>query len=197
MASALRRRLPLILLVLVCLTPAVGPYLLWHFWQPSRYSNYGELVEPRPLPASRLVPLLPAGVTPPPTLPDSLRGRWFLVSADGGACDEHCERKLYHARQLRTMQGKEMERVERVWVVDDAAAPAARLVEPYAGTLLLTGEAASAIVRALPVPAGGRTRDHLYLVDPLGNVMMRYPRDAEASRIHKDLVRLLKYSRIG
>lgn len=197
MASSLRRRLPLILLVLVCLTPVVGPYLLWTFWQPSRYSNYGELVEPRAVDALPLRPLLPAGVQAPGNLPAALRGRWFLLSVDGADCDEHCERKLYHVRQLRTMQGKEMERVERVWVVDDGAAPASRLAEPYAGTLLLTGESAVALARALPVPAGGRVRDHLYLVDPLGNVMMRYPREAEPSRIHKDLVRLLKYSRIG
>ena len=197
MASALRRRLPLILLVLVCLTPAVGPYLLWHFWQPARHSNYGELVEPRAAPALDLVPLIPAGIQAPTTLPATLRGRWFLLSVDGGACDDHCERKLYHTRQLRTMQGKEMERVERVWVIDDGAAAASRLAEPYAGTLLVTGEAATALARTLPVPSGGQVRDHLYLVDPLGNVMMRYPRDAEPSRIHKDLVRLLKYSRIG
>jgi len=197
MASALRRRLPLILLILVCLTPAVGPYVLWHFWQPTRYSNYGELVEPRALEAYALAPLLPPAIAAPSTLPATLRGRWFLLSVDGGDCDEHCERKLYHARQLRTMQGKEMERVERVWAIDDTATPASRLAEPYAGTLLLTGEAAATLLRALPVPAGGRARDHLYLVDPLGHVMMRYPREAEPSRMHKDLVRLLKYSRIG
>ncbi len=197
MASALRRRLPLILLVLVCLTPAVGPYVLWYLWQPARQSNYGELVEPRAAPALSLAPLMPAGIPTPTTLPAALRGRWFLLSVDGGACDDYCERKLYHARQLRTMQGKEMERVERVWVIDDGASPSARLTEPYAGTLLVAGEAAATLVRALPVAAGGQARDHLYLVDPLGNVMMRYPRDAEPSRIHKDLVRLLKYSRIG
>ena len=41
------------------------------------------------------------------------------------------------------------------------------------------------------------TRDHIYLVDPLGNLMLRFPRDPDPSRMIKDLQRLLRYSRIG
>jgi hypothetical protein len=202
MSPALRSKLPLIILVAVCAVPAVGPYLLWFFWQPSEFSNYGELVEPRALPELKLQALVPvpaADLAPaaPPALPDTtLRGKWFLLMADGASCDEHCERKLYYLRQLRTMQGKEMERVERVWLVDDSTEPQARLREPYAGTWLVRAPDAS-LLQSLPVKAGGNARDHIYLVDPLGNLMMRYPRDADPSKIRKDMTRLLKYSRIG
>jgi hypothetical protein len=228
-----RRKLPLIVLVLVCATPAFGPYLLWFFWKPGEYSNYGELVQPVALPEVALEPMVPvvlpaaaatAGVpaTPSPGVPTTpgpgvpaapagaplpgmspvqqevptLRGKWFLVMADGAECDARCERKIWQLRQLRTMQGKEMERVERVWLVDDGSEPAARLHEPYAGTWVVR-RPPQALLDALPVQSGSTLRDHMWLVDPLGNLMMRYPPDADATRIRKDMTRLLKYSRIG
>jgi hypothetical protein len=231
--TGLRRKLPLIILVLVCATPAFGPYLLWFFWKPAEYSNYGELVEPVVLPAVALEPLLPPapasapaaqvqdgsvpvaavtaaapvtaaaaagaplpGTTPPPQAPPTLRGKWFLVMADGAECDARCERKIWQLRQLRTMQGKEMERVERVWLVDDRGEPAARLHEPFAGTWVVR-QPDPALLAALPLAKGAELRDHIWLVDPLGNLMMRYPPDADASRIRRDMTRLLKYSRIG
>jgi len=207
MLSAFRSKLPLIVLVAVCATPAVGPYLLWFFWQPTEYSNYGELIEPRVLPAVRLDPLAPVALTatagtsgsggaPVAAQEATLRGKWFLLMADSAVCDERCERKLYFLRQLRTAQGKEMDRIERVWLVDDRSAPDARLQAPYAGTWIVRAPEQT-LLGALPVPEGGNARDHIYLVDPLGNVMMRYPSDADPSRIRKDMSRLLKYSRIG
>ena len=152
--TGLRRKLPLIILVLVCATPAFGPYLLWFFWKPAQYSNYGELVDAVVLPAVALEPLVPlpsatpaagpaavagggaplSGTVPVPQDAPTLRGKWFLLIADGAECDARCERKIWQLRQLRTMQGKEMERVERVWLVDDRREPAARLHDPYAGT---------------------------------------------------------------
>jgi len=226
-SPGLRRKVPLIILVLVCATPAFGPYVLWFFWQPSEYSNYGELVEPVVLPAVALEPLGPPGTTagqmavaapaeapgtavamqastgaplpgtsPAPLAAPTLRGKWFLVMADGAECDARCEHKLWQLRQLRTMQGKEMERVERVWLVDDRAEPSARLHEPYAGTWVVRLPD-PALLAALPLPKGGDRRGHIWLVDPLGNLMMRYPPDADATRIRKDMTRLLKYSRIG
>ena len=191
----LRRKLPLIVLVLVCATPAFGPYLLWFFWKPGEYSNYGELVQSVVLPDMALEPLVPV-MPPVPQAAPTLRGKWFLVMADGAECDARCERKIWQLRQLRTMQGKEMERVERVWLVDDGSEPAARLHEPYAGTWIVR-RPPQALLDALPLQSGSTLRDHLWLVDPLGNLMMRYPPDADATRIRKDMTRLLKYSRIG
>lgn len=229
MPPGLRRKLPLIVLILVCATPAVGPYLLWFFWTPGEYSNYGELVQPVTLPEVALEPLVamapaaagasatasasavPTGAPLPgsasasapapapasaPQAAQTLRGKWFLVMADGAECDARCEHKIWQLRQLRMMQGKEMERVERVWLVDDRSEPAARLHEPFAGTWVVR-RPDKALLDALPVQQGAALRDHLWLVDPLGNLMMRYPPDADATRIRKDMNRLLKYSRIG
>ncbi len=159
----------LLLVALVCAAPFVlgtAAYLLG--WSTGVTSNYGELISPpRPV----------AGM-------DALRGKWVLVAFDAAACDAYCERKLYFMRQVRRAQGKEMERVERLWVLTDAGKPRTELLAAIEGTRLqgLT-------------PFDGQAREHIYLVDPLGNLMMRFPRDPDPSKMIKDLQRLVKYVR--
>ena len=113
-----------------------------------------------------------------------LRGRWILVSVDASACDAWCEKKLYYLRQLRRAQGKDMERVERLWLVTDQGAPRAELLRAFEGTRIAPAR------RLDDFP--GQPVDHIYLVDPLGNLMMRYPRDADPSKMLKDLQRLMR-----
>ena len=161
----------LALVALVCAAPIVlgtAAYLLG--WSPGKPGNYGELIPPRAVPAAPLA---------------ALRGKWVLVSADAAACDAHCEKKLYFMRQVRRAQGKDMERIERLWLVSGAGAPRAELLAAIEGTRVV----------ALEDPAC--TRDHIYLVDPLGNLMLRFPRDPDPSRMIKDLQRLMRYSKIG
>ena len=159
---------------MVCAAPLVlgtAAYLLgWGLGAPS---NYGELIPPRPVPGT-----------------EALRGKWVMVTFDAAACDPYCERKLYFMRQVRRAEGKDMERIERLWVLTDAGKPRAELLAAIEGTRIDRGESMSA---AFP----GNPRDHIYLVDPLGNLMMRFPRDPDPSKMIKDLQRLLKYSRIG
>ena len=139
-------------------------------WRWGGGSNYGELIPPRPLAAPAL---------------QALRGKWVLVSFDAPACDAYCERKLYFMRQVRRAQGKEMERVERLWVLTDAGKPRSELLAAIEGTR----------IQGL-TPFDGQAREHIYLVDPLGNLMMRYPRDPDPSKMIKDLQRLVKYVRV-
>ena len=92
----------LLLIGLVCLAPVVlgtAAYVL--HWTPGGTGNYGELIPPRPL-------------TGPPL--EALRGKWVLVSFDEATCDAACERKLYFMRQVRRAQGKDQDRVERLWI---------------------------------------------------------------------------------
>jgi cytochrome oxidase Cu insertion factor (SCO1/SenC/PrrC family) len=157
---------------------ALATLAWWLDWAPGTTGNYGELVTPpRPL----------AG---PPF--DALRGKWVLVSFDAAACDAYCERKLYFMRQLRRAQGKDEPRVERLWVLTDAAQPRAELLAAIEGTRLARDPGLAA-----RFPAAASHADHLYLVDPLGNLMMRYPRDPDPSRMLKDLQRLLRLSQVG
>lgn len=169
-------RLKLLGIFLACAAPFALGWAAWYFgWATGSPGNYGELIPPRAL-------------SGPPFA--ELRGKWVLVAFDAAACDAYCEKKLYFMRQLRKAQGKDEARVERLWVITDAAAPRPELLGAIEGTRVARAIEAS---EAFP----GSRPDHIYLVDPLGNLMLRFPRDADPSKMLKDLQRLLKYSRIG
>jgi hypothetical protein len=113
---------------------------------------------------------------------------------DSAACDAYCEKKLYFMRQARLAQGKEMGRVERAFLITDKAPIAPEKLAPYEGTWFLRAGSREFLES---FPAAGSRAAHIYLVDPLGNVILRYPRDPDPRRMIKDLQRLLKVSRIG
>jgi cytochrome oxidase Cu insertion factor (SCO1/SenC/PrrC family) len=166
-------RLKVGLVFALCAAPFVLGWLAyqWH-WVPGRTGNYGELIAPRAV-AGPLAPL---------------RGKWVLVTFDAAACDAACERKLYVVRQVRRAQGKDMERIERLWVVTDAGRPRPALLAAIEGAHV---SADGALVKAFPDTAA------IYLVDPMGNLMLRFPPDPDPSKMIKDLQRLLKYSGAG
>jgi cytochrome oxidase Cu insertion factor (SCO1/SenC/PrrC family) len=175
-----RARLKLLFIAAVCALPFVAAWVVYLFdLAPGTPSNYGELL--RPPQQSRGKPF------------EALRGKWVLVSFDPAACDAYCERKLYLMRQLRRAQGKNQGRIERLWVITDGAAPSAALRSALEDTHISGPPDAAA--PAFPAP--GSVRDHIYLIDPIGNVMMRFPRDPDPSKMLKDLSRLLKYSAFG
>jgi len=177
------------LLLAVCVAPIVASYAAFYFWRPAGTVNYGELLPPQPLSDAPLV--LADGK---PFAFERLRGKWLLVSVDRAACDVWCGEKLIWMRQLRLTQGKEMDRIERVWLVTDGAAVDGAPPVALDGLWLVRAGGAPVLAQFPPV---GAPTDYLYVVDPLGNVMMRYPRGADPNRIKKDLMRLLKVSQIG
>lgn len=175
------------LLLALCIAPVLASYITYYFWQPSAHVNYGELLEPRPLPDTKL------------SLTDGrpfhwreLKGKWVLVVVDSGRCDAYCQEKLVHIRQVRLAQSKETERLERVWLITDEASPGAMLLAQHHGTWLI--RAAGGDFLKL-FPAEGNRADHIYVIDPLGNLMMRYPREADPRRMLKDVARLLRHSK--
>jgi hypothetical protein len=97
-------------------------------------------------------------------------------------------------RQVRRAQGKNMDRIERVWLIDDEVPLDPALAQAFEGTYFV--RASGSDVLRDPALAGDPP-GHIYLIDPLGNLMMRFPRDADPSRILRDIVRLLKASQIG
>ncbi len=177
------------LIAAVCIAPFVASFAAYYFYQPEGRINYGELIEGVKLPA---VPLKLTDGKEFST--GQLEGKWIFIIADNVACDDHCEKKLWQIRQIRKTQGKYPERIERVWLVTGGGKPAERLQTEYDGTWMIDA-GRNKITSVLPHT--GSVADHIYLVDPLGNVILRYPRDADPSRIKKDLERLLKISRIG
>lgn len=184
-----RSRRQLLLLFGIFAAPMVAAYVAYFFLVPEGRLNYGELLEPRPVPEAEL-----RGFDGKPASLAALRGKWVLVQWDGGGCDTGCRDKLYSMRQIRLAQGKDMDRIERAWLVDDGVAPAAETVVEYLGTRVLNARS-SGLERTFP--AAQSVRDHVYLVDPLGNLMLRFPKNADPRRMVKDLTRLLKVSRIG
>ncbi len=187
--GANRSRRSLFLLGALCIAPVIASYVMYYAVPPARQTNYGELMATRPLPDAQLA--LDDGSA---FRISSLKGKWVLLIADSGSCDDHCRGKLYQIRQLRLTQGKDMARIERAWLLtDDAVAPRAAVNE-YPGTWLIRA-AGSAVLRDLPAPRS--PADHIYVVDPLGNLVLRYPRDADPRKIIRDISRLLKTSRIG
>jgi hypothetical protein len=186
---ASRARLSLLLIAAVAAAPLVAAYALFHFWRPSAFTNYGQL-----LPPDRIADVSIRQADGSDFTLATLKGKWVLMMVDSGMCDGFCRRKLYSMRQVRLTQGKDMERIERAWLVDDEARPASELISEYRGTRVVSARGSPLLSR---LPADVSVRDHIYIVDPLGNLMMRYPRDADPSRIKKDMTRLLKVSGIG
>jgi len=188
-AAAEKNRATLWLILAVAAAPVAASYLAFYFWAPRHTVNYGELIEPRPLPD----PMLSLADGAPFRL-SQLKGKWVLVSVDTARCAADCEKKLVYMRQLRLTQGKDMERVERAWLVSDAAAPTGEAVTGFPGTWVIRA-AGSGLIEAFPAPRA--PADHIYVIDPLGNLMMRFPPDPDTRRLIKDLSRLLKASRVG
>ncbi|GJG95916.1 cytochrome C oxidase subunit I [Cupriavidus pauculus] len=196
-ARTRRGRLQMLLLLLVCASPVLFSYFTYYVIKPTGGStNYGALVDPqRPMPAVQLVN--ERGESVPLA---SMRGKWLMVMTDPSACDETCARKLFTMRQIRAGQGESRERIVPVWLIQDDGKVDGRLVdaynEPYAGVRFLRMDRA-AIAQWLPAPQAGRIEDTIFLVDPLGNLMMRWPTDPDPKQVSGDLKKLLKYSRIG
>jgi len=183
-------RLKLLLLALVCAAPVIGSYLLYYAAPPEGgKKNYGELI-----PQVAIATLAPGPDVPVSTDLAPVAGKWLLVMVDSGACGAGCTKKLWQIRQLRLTQGKEMDRLVRVWLVDDELMPSEALRKEYDGTVVLPR---SRFPELAQFPATGSPRDHLYLIDPIGNLMMRFPADPDLNRVKKDLFHLLKVSRIG
>jgi cytochrome oxidase Cu insertion factor (SCO1/SenC/PrrC family) len=184
-----RARRTLALLALVCIAPVVASYAAYYWLRPAAHVNYGELLGAQPAPE-----IAGRDASGAPLRLAALRGRWVLLSTDAAACDARCEHKLYVTRQARTMQGAERERVVRLWLQPaDAPAPAAELLAQHPGMIVMRGDAHQ--WDALPGPGGAAA--NIYLLDPLGNLVLRYPADPDIKRLAKDLERLLRASRIG
>ncbi|MDI1243937.1 MAG: hypothetical protein PSV24_00870 [Rhodoferax sp.] len=187
-----RGRTWLLLVWLICAAPVVASYLTFYFFRPDRVKSFGELIEP-----PRAVPVLQArGLDGKQDQLVSLRGQWLLVSVAGGACDTQCQQHLYLQRQLRETMGREKDRVDWVWLVDDQAEVSQELLPALSSALVLRVNAAG-LAQWLSPGKGHKLSDHLYVVDPFGNWMMRFPADLDvknAADAKRDLSRLLTAS---
>ncbi len=183
-ARAPGNRRTLYLIALICLAPIVGSTIVYFFFPRASFTNYGTLLAVQPAPAIHAVAADGKAVDL-----GTLRGKWVVVVAAGGACDASCTSRLYATRQARTMQGRERERVERVWLVTDGVAPSPAVLADHPDVVAWRATDPQA-----PWPAG---REAIYLVDPLGNQVLAWPADPDIKKLAKDIEKLLRASRIG
>lgn len=183
-------RLKMLLVWAICAAPVVASYLTYYVIKPQSRANYGTLIlPPKPMPADSQIRLSDAKGAAVKL--SSLKGQWLLVTVAGGACDHRCENLLYLQRQLREMLGKDKDRMDRVWFVSDQAEVPKALEGGLQGAWVLRAPVAD-LQRWLAPEHGQALEAHLYLVDPRGDWMMRFPAQADPTRVKKDLARLMK-----
>jgi peroxiredoxin len=198
-----RGRWKLLMVLAVCAAPMIFSYLTYYVIKPSGRTNFGTLIDPRahPIPALGATTLdgKPAGL-------DAYKGKWILLKVGPAACDPACREQMFAIRQLRTMTGKEMTRVERVWLVSDGEPLETVLMRELDGMHMLRAPAA-AVAAWLPLAPGETLENSIFLIDPLGNLMMRFPpvpagateaqKVQHYAKVKKDIGKLLKASAIG
>ena len=185
-------RWKMLMVLLVCAAPVVASYMTYYLIRPQARQNFGALIDPqRPLPDMQAVQM-----EGKQTNLRALKGQWLLISVAGGACDAQCQHHLYMQRQLREGLGKEKDRVDWVWLVSDDAAIAPSLLPALATATVLRVPSAQ-LQTWLQPEQGTALQDHLYVVDPLGNWMMRFPARMDvdqAPKVKRDMERLLRAS---
>ena len=189
-----RGRWMLLLIALVCAAPVIGSYFTYYVIKPKgSTTSYGTLIEPqRPIPDALVV----TGEDGKPMKLASLRGRWLMISVDSSACDKPCVTKLYFMRQVRATQAGERERIVNVFLRTDAGKVPDVVDNAYKDTEMLIADPKE-VSAWLPADEGTQVSDHIYMVDPNGNLMMRFPKDANPSKIKGDVTKLLRNSGIG
>jgi len=198
-----RQRRVLIGLALMFFAPLALAFYLYYghgAWHPGGRVNAGDLIDPaRPLPALTL-PLWESGNTDP----DLLKGRWTLLYVAFGTCGQSCRDRLYDTRQVRLALDRDMKRVQRVFIADNGCCDAQFLHEVHPDLIAVRAGAAAAPLLAL-LPGldritgtdGTAIPARVYLIDPLGNLMMSYAAGAKPKGMLQDLKRLLRLSSIG
>lgn len=222
-----RTRTPLVLIVLISLAPVLAAVVAYFNpdWRPDGSVAYGTLIEPqRPIPASTA--LQATTLDGKPFDVASLKGKWLLITADGGDCQDACARKLFILRNSHASQGKNVERLARVWFITDDAPVPERVLEAYKGTIMLrvqpeqlkafllaesasvsTGTSThttgvSVVTPSVTVPASSNVAakalaEPMWIIDPHANLMMQYPANAEPEKVRTDIRKLVYHSRIG
>ena len=205
---------------MVCIAPVIASSIAYYIYRPEGRVNYGYLinkpinasetlveVQIQPKRESTLVGLLSSKTIDTEsfdisTLKD-FKGRWLLLRIGSAVCDEICQKELYIMRQVRLMTGKNRSRVERVWLIsNDLVLSKTGNQSQFEGTWgLRIVKNSRNILKSLEKTSNNFDENlsykGLWLVDPQGNFMMRFPSNPDIKKIHKDLTRLLKVSRTG
>ncbi len=192
--SVLSGRMKLLAILLACSLPVLVAYFVFYVVRPQGEASFGELITPvRPV-----ADVMATDLDGQPKSLASLKAQWLLIKVDGGACVQDCQKQLIVLRQFRLMLAKDMERVDWLWLIHDQAPVDAKLAEllkhDHATVLRV---APQVLTDWLPSPTGHLQQDYIYVVDPMGNTMMRFPSrldSAAAAKAKRDMEHLLRAS---
>lgn len=189
------RKNMLLVLAVFALPVVVATLMYVTGWKPSVTGNHGELIQP----ARFIEELSMQSMDGKPVKFSELHGKWTMVYFDSASCTEECMKQLYVMRQTHIAQGKDQDRIQRIFILTDTKAVDSlktKLTE-YSDMFVWTGDKSvlAKLTQDFGIDAQETTvQQNIYLVDPMGNVMMRYSPKIDPAGIRKDLVRLLKYS---
>ncbi|MEA2768763.1 MAG: hypothetical protein QOD93_1725 [Acetobacteraceae bacterium] len=200
-----RQRRMLVALALLFFAPLGVSFYLYYAggWRPGKHVNRGDLIDPpRPLPEASLPLARPpgAGTAADLTNPTFLKGKWTLLYWGAGRCEEACRTDLYNTRQVRTALNRDMDRVQRVFVAEGECCDWEYLSSQHPDLItVLSTPGASPLLTQFPAFNGinPAAADRIYVIDPLGNLMMSYAPGSKPKGLLEDLKRLLGLSHVG
>jgi cytochrome oxidase Cu insertion factor (SCO1/SenC/PrrC family) len=180
-----KSRLFLLFLFAVCALPLILSYAAYYVWPPERRMNYGELLDMRVVQLTGMIAL-----DGKPFVDADANGKWLLLLIEPGACGDDCQRLMYAMRQTRLAMGVKRAGLETLWLVADNTQPSDHVLAQLQGMHVARADAST--VALLPAPAQGR----IFLLDPSGRLVLRYPASPEPARMVRDLARLLDVKKI-
>jgi hypothetical protein len=188
-----RGRRTLLIIAAMFFLPVIVSFALYYgqVWKPSGSASKGTLIDPaRTLSVTGLRE--PGGAAVAESV---LAGKWSLIYIGDGACDDACRRALVFGRQSRLALNNEMTRVQRIFLATGNCCDSAYFTEQHAGMIVL--DASSPEGRRVLEQFPADRANTLFIVDPLGNLMMRHDSSQTTKGLLSDLKKLLKLSHIG
>lgn len=199
-----KSRRTIVMVFLTCALPIVAAFYLYFFDKPETTNNYGTILSPQ-VDVSKAVF---KNINGDNFTMSQLSGKWVLIQAISSKCNEVCQNAMFYQRQARKTKGKDMFRIERVaFVTDDGPLdtlllrqfPDVHFVRAPVGELQNWLPLSQGLVGVKGSTEVGTLEDHIFMADPLGHVMMRFPRNEtlDFQKFRKDVSRLLWASNIG
>jgi hypothetical protein len=183
-ASSQRKgRLIILAIVAIGILPLLAALYFRYVSPPEVKATVGQPLDPAPLPFALLQRSDGVAMEHP-----EVSGKWMVIFAAPGGCDERCQHALYLTRQARTAQGRNVARIDRYWLVTDATTPAASLMAAHPDLVLIK----ATDTKVLQLLGGGDGR-HINLVDRRGLLVFRYADDPEPKAFIREFGKLIKF----
>ena len=179
------------------------PYLAAYYYYFNRdqidlnlTTNHGHIINP----TKNIPDILLSNINGSMVEMSSIKGKWLLLTVGSSRCEKACQDNLYKIRQIKKGIGEEQDRIHKLFFLTDTNKLDSfiGLLKDYKGMDVFKpfGDSYSEFLSIFSID-GKKVEDGIYIIDPMGNYMMMYPKDEPPMNILKDIERLLKVSKIG